>query len=123
MFLTQSSRRGALLLLSLLLVCARAPAQTSAQSPAGSPVQGSVRPDPKRAQKAAEQGDKATAAGRTDEALIAYDEAARYAPLDMSIVGRGAALRSQLVRNHVDAAERLALAGNAAQAAEELRLA
>jgi Flp pilus assembly secretin CpaC len=86
-------------------------------------VQGSVRPDPKRAQKAAEQGDKATAAGRTDEALIAYDEAARYAPQDMSIVGRGAALRSQLVRNHVDAAERLALAGNAAQAAEELHLA
>src|ERR1700675_3991445 len=120
MFLTQSSRRDAFLLLSLLLVCARAPGQTPAQSSAGSPVQGAVRPDPKRAQKAAEQGDKAEAAGRTDDALIAYDEAARFAPQDMSIVGRGAALRSQLVRSHVDAAERLALAGNAAQAAEEL---
>jgi Flp pilus assembly secretin CpaC len=125
MFLTQSSRRGAALLLSLLLVCAQAPtqAQTPAQSPAGFPVQGSVRPDPKRAQKAAEQGDRAEAAGRMDAALLAYDEAARYAPQDMSIVGRGAALRSQLVRNHVDAAERLALAGNAAQAAEELHAA
>jgi Flp pilus assembly secretin CpaC len=123
MFLTQSSRRGAFLLLSLLLVCAQAPGQTPAQSTAGFPVQGSVRPDPKRAQKAAERGDKAAAASRTDEALIAYDEAARYAPQDMSIVGRGAALRSQLVRTHVDAAERLALAGNAAQAAEELHVA
>jgi Flp pilus assembly secretin CpaC len=120
MFLTQLSRRGASLLLSLLLVCAQAPAQTPAQSPVGSQAQGSAHPDPKRAQKTAEQGDKAAAAGRTDEALIAYDQAARYAPQDMSIVGRGAALRSQLVRNHVDAAERLALAGNAAQAAEEL---
>jgi Flp pilus assembly secretin CpaC len=123
MFLTQSSRRGAFLLLSLLLVCAQTPAPTPAQSPAGFPVQGFVRPDPKRAQKAVEQGGKAEAAGRTDEALIAYDEAARYAPQDMSIVGRGAALRSQLVRNHVDAAERLALAGNAAQASEELHVA
>jgi Flp pilus assembly secretin CpaC len=123
MFLTQSSRRGAFLLLSLLLVCARALAQTPAQSPVGSLAQGSARPDPKRAQKAAERGEKAEAAGRADEALIAYDEAAHYAPQDMSIVGRGAALRSQLVRNHVDAAERLALAGNTAQAAEELHAA
>jgi Flp pilus assembly secretin CpaC len=107
----------------LLLFCAQAPAQTSAQPPAGFPAQGIARPDPKRAQKAVEQGEKAEAAGRMDAALLAYDQAARYAPQDMSIVGRGAALRSQLVRNHVDAAERLALAGNAAQAAEELHTA
>ncbi len=119
MILPQTSRRGASLLLSLLLVCAQAPAQ----NPAGLASQGIARPDPKRAQKAAERGDKAEAQGRADEALIAYDEAARYAPQDLAIVGRGAALRSQLVRNHVDAAERLALAGNTAQAAEELHVA
>jgi type II secretory pathway component GspD/PulD (secretin) len=119
MFPTQTSRRGASLLLTLLLVCAQAPAQ----NPAGLASQGIARPDPKRAQKAAERGDKAEAQGHADEALIAYDEAARYAPQDLAIVGRGAALRSQLVRNHVDAAERLALAGNTAQAAEELHVA
>src|ERR1700687_1287408 len=119
MFPTTTSRQGVSLLLSLLLVCAQVPAQT----PADSPSQGIVRPDPKRAQKAAERGDKAEKEGRADEARFAYDEAARYAPQDMAIVGRGATLRSQLVRNHVDAAERLALAGNAAQAAEELHAA
>src|SRR6266849_1659400 len=124
MFLTQTSRRGAFLLLALLLVCAPTPAQqTPAKSQAVLPAQGATRPDPKRAQKAAERGDKAEASGHLDEALVAFDEAARYAPQDLSIVGRGAALRSQLVRSHVDAAERLALAGNAAQAAEEMHAA
>ncbi len=78
------------------------------------------RADPKRAQKAAERGGKAEAAWRFDEALAAYDEAARYAPQDAAIVERGAALRSKLVRAYVEAAERDALAGHLNEATEEL---
>jgi type II secretory pathway component GspD/PulD (secretin) len=117
--LVQNRRQAASLLLSLLLVCA----QTPAQAPFTPPSPAAVRPDAKRAQKSVEQGDKAEAQGRIDDALIAYDEAARYAPQDLAIVERGAALRSKLVRNHVENAERLALAGNIAQATEELHTA
>jgi type II secretory pathway component GspD/PulD (secretin) len=124
MLLAQTRRAASLLLcllLALLLVCVQVPAQT--QTPAAQPSQAITRPDPKRAQKAAARGDKAEAEGRVDEALIAYDEAARYAPQDIAIVSRGAALRSKLVRDHVETAERLALSGNTAQATEELRTA
>ena len=55
-----------------------------------------------------------------EEALAAYEEAAQYAPQDAAIVGRGAALRSKLVRAYVEAAERDALAGRIDQATEEL---
>jgi len=79
-----------------------------------------VRPDPKRAQKAAEFGDKAAAEGKYADALAYYEEAARFAPRDVAIVGRAAALRSKLVRTHVEAAERDALAGEMAKATEEL---
>ncbi len=79
-----------------------------------------VRPDPKRAQKAVERGDKAQAAGRFDQALAEYEEAARYAPQDAVIVEKAAALRSKLVRALVEAAERDALAGLMTQATEEL---
>ncbi|HTF26928.1 MAG TPA: putative Ig domain-containing protein [Candidatus Limnocylindria bacterium] len=104
------------LLLSLLL-CGQVPAQAPAPP---QPQAGRVRPDPKRAQKAAEQGDKAEAAGRFDEALAAYEEAARYAPKDADVIERGVALRSKLVRTHVEAAERDALARHLEQATEEL---
>ncbi len=80
-----------------------------------------MHPDPKRAQKSLEQGDKAVAAERLDEALAAYEEAARYAPLDAEIVERAAALRSKRVRSLVEAAERDALAGLLAEATEALR--
>jgi tetratricopeptide (TPR) repeat protein len=83
-------------------------------------MQGHPDLDPKRAQKAVELGDKAAAQGRMEEALADYDEAARYAPQDGGIVGRAAALRSKLVREHVDAAERKALAGDLAHATDEL---
>lgn len=110
-------RQFASLLLSLLLSCAAFPAQ----APSPAQVQGAVvRPDPKRAQKAAEQGDKAEVVGRIDEALANYEAAARYAPQDAVIVERAAALRSKLVRIHVEAAERNALAGQLSQATEEL---
>ena len=96
------------------------PAQS--QSPARAPLP-PVSVDPKRAQKAIERGDKAEAEGHVDEALAAYDEAARYAPQDVSALGRGAALRAKLVRTHTDSAENLALAGNISQATDELRVA
>jgi tetratricopeptide (TPR) repeat protein len=114
--LMRTIRLSTSLLLSLLLG-----AQVPAQAPSPSQLQGTmVRGDPKRAQKAAERGDKAEAAGRFEEALAAYLEAASYAPQDMAIVERGAALRSRMVRAQVEAAERDALAGRLTQATEEL---
>jgi Bacterial type II and III secretion system protein/FG-GAP-like repeat len=114
--LMRTIRPVAALFLSLLLcvqVPARAPSSPQSQG-------GTVRPDPKRAQKAAEQGDRAIAAGRLDQAFAAYQEAARYAPQDATIIEKAAELRSKLVRSLVDAAERDALAGLMTQATEEL---
>jgi Flp pilus assembly secretin CpaC len=116
MILCQESRQAASALLSLLLISTAVLAQS--QKP--SATQQLLQPDPRRAERAVERGDKAKAEGRTDEALTAYDEAARYAPLDLAVVGRSAALRSKLVHTHVENAERLALAGNVPQALEEL---
>jgi type II secretory pathway component GspD/PulD (secretin) len=112
-----SLRQAASLVLSLLLcvpISAQEPQFSSATPNAA------VRPDPKRAQKLVERGDKAQADGRIDEALLAYDEAARLAPQDFAVIGRGAALRSRLIREHVDKAEQLALVGKLPQAKEEL---
>jgi tetratricopeptide (TPR) repeat protein len=96
-------------------------AQVPAQGPSPSQPQSSmVRLDPKRAQKYVDIGDKAAAEGKFDEALLAYGEAARYAPQESYILERGAALRSKLVRAYVEAAERDALAGRLTQATEEL---
>ena len=91
--------------------------KTAATEP---PSQTPPRPNPKRARKAAELGDKALADGHTEKALAYYDEAVRYAPQDTDIVERFASLRSRLVRDHADAAERDALAGRADMATEEL---
>jgi tetratricopeptide (TPR) repeat protein len=114
--LMRTIRLSASFLLSLLLS-----AQAPAQAPSPSQLKDTmVSPDPNRAHKAAERGDKAQAAGRFEEALAAYEEAARYAPQDASIVERGAALRSRLVRAQVEAAERDALAGRLTRATEEL---
>src|SRR5712664_1783415 len=114
--LMRTIRLSTSLLLSLLL-CTQVPAQAPSPSQLKDTM---VSPDPNRAHKAAERGDKAQAAGRFDEALAAYEEAARYAPQDVSIVERGAALRSRLVRAQVEAAERDALAGRLTRATEEL---
>ncbi len=113
-------RQGASLFLSVLLVCAQAGAQPLPIARNQAAAEAGVRPNPKRAQKAAERGDKVAAEGRFSDALAFYEEAARYAPQDMAIVGRGAALRSKLVRDHVNAAERDALAGEMDKATEEL---
>ena len=79
-----------------------------------------VRPDPKRARKAAEQGERAEAAGRLEDALASYAEAARYAPKEIAFAERAAGLRSKVLRSYADAAERDAIAGRLEQATEDL---
>jgi len=113
-------RRAISFLLSWLLFSAGArpqqsgaPAPQAQNAPQTTKVQPDprsfVKPDPKLAKKFAEQGAKAEAAGNNEEALADYEEAARYAPFDVTIVSKGVALRSKLVRAYVDSAERLAL--------------
>jgi len=131
----QITRDVSALFLSALLVAAPLSAQRQAQAQVRSQdqTQGPIQvhataqslkafaPDPKRAQKAVEKGEKAEAEGRSEEALAAYNEAVRYAPQDMAIVARSVTLRSKLVRAHVDHAEQLGLGGNVAEAIAELR--
>lgn len=107
--------------LSGLLVYPSLPAQNGAQS-SQKPVDPHVmvKPDPKKAKKLVELGEKEEAAGGLLEALDAYEEAARYAPFDVTIVGKGAALRARLVRGYAENAERLALEGNLEGASEQL---
>ena len=117
LFLT---RVAALLLSGAFLcstVCAQAPQQTLSKRDQERSL---VKPDPKRAKKLAEQAAKEEAAGDNIAALDDYEEAARYAPFDVTIVAKGAALRSRLLREHVDAAERLAVDGNLDGATLEL---
>ncbi|HEY1858788.1 MAG TPA: hypothetical protein VGG61_00425, partial [Gemmataceae bacterium] len=128
MLLAQLIRQSATLLLTVLvvslLVTSPLPAQSQASpATATSPAQRTFVPDPERAQKAVERGDRAEAEGRPDDALLAFDEAVRHAPQDLAIVARSATLRSKLVRTHVENAERLALAGDVTQATTELRAA
>jgi Flp pilus assembly secretin CpaC len=113
-------RQAASLLLSLLLCLSTSAQQPQLSSAAPNAI---VRPDPKRAQKLVERGEKAETEGHFDEALLAYDEAARLAPQNLALFGRSAALRSRLIREHVDSAEQLALAGKLPQAKEELNIA
>jgi type II secretory pathway component GspD/PulD (secretin) len=110
-------RQSCCLLLSVLLSCAPA----FAQGPGDPPAQGEkTLPDDRQAQKAAQQGEKAEAAGRLDEALAAYETAARYAPDDTNVVEHAAVLRSKVIRSHSEAAERAALEGHLDRAAKEL---
>jgi len=108
-------------LLLCALLCGPRPLGAQSSLPARSAA--IVRVDPKHAHQALERGIKAESDGRIDEALAAYDEAARYAPQDLAVVGRGAALRSRLIREHVDLAERLAIDGKVADAREQLHTA
>jgi hypothetical protein len=123
-------RQALSILLALLLCCAQSygQAQTPAQTPSSPPqtvpneeqLDMSPRPNPKYAKKISELGDKALADGHLDEALNYYQQAARYAPQDTALIERIASMRSKLVRDHVEAAERDALAGHADVATEEL---
>ena len=79
-----------------------------------------VRPDPKRAKKLVELGTKEEDAGSYEAALSAYDEAVRYSPFDLTIVGKAAALRSKLIHAYVDNAEKLAVEGNLQGATQQL---
>jgi tetratricopeptide (TPR) repeat protein len=126
MLAAQTTRRAASLLVCgafifVSLNSQRLFAQT--QAPVRSQSPKAILADTKRAQTAIERGDKAAAEGRVDDALAAYDEAARFAPQEAAVLGRGAALRAKIVREHADKAESLALGGNIPEATSELRLA
>ena len=125
------SRQALSLLLAILLSGAPsfAQAQSSPPQSQSSPPQTvpneaqldmAPHPNPKIAKKISELGDKALADGHFDEALNYYQQAVRYAPQDASLLERIASLRSKLIRAHVEAAERDALAGHADVGTEEL---
>lgn len=106
------------------MACPVAPAQNPSPSTSGREEKRAlVKPDPRIAKKFAELGARYEAAGDYDGALVAYEEAARYAPFDVTIVSKGVALRSRLVRGYLEDGERLALEGNLDAAAENLALA
>jgi len=120
-------RQAVSVLLALLLCLAQSPAQSLAQaqsSPQTAPneaqLQMAPHPNPKYAKKLSELADKELAEGRFDEALNYYEQAAGYAPQDTALIERIVSMRSKLVRDHVEAAERDALAGHADVATEEL---
>jgi hypothetical protein len=115
--LARTLRQIAVLLFTLLLACSRLLAQGPPQSQLDTPI---VRPNAKTAKKLVEIGNKAEAAGNLDESLAAYEQAARYAPQDPVIIAHFAILRSKVVREHVEAAERAALAGHMDVAIDEL---
>jgi type II secretory pathway component GspD/PulD (secretin) len=108
------------LLLCGLLACPQLPAQGSQSGSTADDPHELVKPDPKRAKKLVELGAKREAAGAYEEALAAYDQATRYAPFDVNIVGKAAALRSRLVQSYVDKAEQLTVKGNYLEASEQL---
>jgi tetratricopeptide (TPR) repeat protein len=110
-------QRAAALLLVLAMCC---PIPAVAQQSA---VQAAPRPDPGRAQRLLDEGKRAEAAGRFEEALAAYAAAARLDPRDTRALEHGALLRSLLVHQRVDNAERLARAGKVHGAVAELHVA
>jgi Flp pilus assembly secretin CpaC len=108
-----------LLALCGLSLCASVPPAHPAQDP----VSGESAPQDtahRNAEKAAVRGDKADAQGHTEEAWKDYQQASRYLPADKVILERTAALRSKLIREHTDAAERLALNNDINKAVFEL---
>ena len=109
------------ILLCSLVLSSSLRAQSNAQNtPMATDPRAMVKPDVKRAKKLVEFAAKAEASGAYEEALAAYQEAARYAPFDVTIVSKGAALRARLVRGHWDNAEKAALEGQLDVATEEM---
>jgi len=117
----KKARTAAALLLAWVMVCPEVPAQTQTPKQNG-PVdpRAMVKPDPKRAKRLADWGMKKEAAGQYAEALAAYEEAARYAPFDVTIVNLSVSLRSRLVRGYMDDAEQRAIAGDLDGATQQL---
>src|SRR5713101_1803936 len=115
-------RAAALLLFPALAIPCAAPAQDPATGgEQASPSQpGPLPQDAHNARRSLEAGKRAEAAGHIEEALAAYDEASRLDRRNTAALERGALLRSRLVHQQVEDAERLALAGEAAQAVAEL---
>lgn len=79
-----------------------------------------VKEDVKGAEKAADRGDKAAAAGKMDDALSEYETAVRLAPGDISIRRRAAGVKAQVVQKIVDQAEAKALDGRVGDAVDLL---
>src|SRR5258706_1334384 len=77
--------------------------------------------DLKAAERAAERGDKAVAAGKLQEAVEDYQQAVRAAPGDVGIARRAAGVRAQVVQNIVDEAEAAALDGELDKATALMR--
>src|SRR5262245_51153675 len=96
-------------------------ATVNAQTPAKQtkPPQ-QVKENVKGAEKAADRGDKAAAAGRMDEALAQYEEAVRLAPGDIGIRRRAAGVKAQVVQKIVDQAEAKAVDGRMEDAVDLL---
>jgi type II/III secretion system protein/VCBS repeat protein len=123
---TKSQRRAAsslplarLFALLCLSLCACALQARPPQDPVG----GESAPQDtahRNAEKAVVRGDKADAQGHTEEAWRDYQEASRYLPDDKVILERTAALRSKLIREHTETAERLALNNDINKAVLEL---
>lgn len=109
------------LLLSWGLACPAFPGQDpQSPNPKRDAQRSLAKPDPKRAKKLLEQAAREEAAGDYIRALDDYEEAAHCAPFDVTIVSKGTALRSRLLREHLDGAERLAVEGNIDGATEQL---
>ena len=98
------------------------PAAKPAPQEPGSDTGAPYPEDPahRNALKAAERGDKAEAAGHLEEAWKDYQEAERFVPTDRPMAERAAAVRSKLVRQHVEIAEKFALEGQLERATTEL---
>jgi Flp pilus assembly secretin CpaC len=107
-------------LLSWLLICPNLPARNPQQASTSEDPHAMVKPDPKRAKRLVELATKEEATGAYEAALAAYDEAVRYSPFDITIVGKAAALRSKLIHAYVDSAEKLAVEGNLQGATQQI---
>jgi Flp pilus assembly secretin CpaC len=113
-------RPALVIFLSWILSVPPLPAQSQQGISSTDDAHTMVKPDPKRAKKLVELGDKEVSAGQYAQALSAYDEAARLSPFDVNIVGKAAALRSKLVQTYVDKAEQLAIQGDFIESGEQL---
>ena len=108
-FLAPSSAIAVLYLLAATFAPAQSSGKTAKQGP---------KDDSKQAERLADQGDKAAAAGKLREALADYSQAVKAAPGDAGIARRAAAMRAQVVQALVDQAETNALDGNIVGATE-----